>query len=307
MSRQSVEQNWLYAIASPKDLARRLSKHRPITVEELERLARDAGNYNVFLSRKNGKKRVVQQPRPNLQQLHRYIHDLLSRIKTPEYLHSAIAGRSYITNAAAHDMNVPMIKIDVKKFFPSVPRSAVFRFFLDTMRCNREVAGMLANLLTYNGHLPTGGSASPIIAFYAFKPMFDSIEAIARAHDLKMSCYVDDMTLSGARASRRVLQETRLVVASFRLKSHKLKHFAANRPKVVTGVALTRHGLRLPNRRNRAIAEGFAEYRAAQEQETAQKAYNKLIGRMHEAGQIESHWKARARTLEQEHTLNKLR
>jgi len=302
MTKLPIEQCFLYAIASPKDLARRLSTKRcDVTAEELEALARDASNFNVFLSRKNGKARMVQQPRPKLQRLHRRVHDLLSRVATPDYLHSAVAGRSYITNAAAHDCRVPAIKIDVKKFFQSVPRGAVYRFFAGPMRCNPEVAGLLGRLLTYANHLPTGGSASPIIAYYAFKEMFDGIHALAKAKALTMTCYVDDMTLSGLKASRSVLYQIRLLIAAHGLKSHKVKFLPANRPMVITGVAVTANGLRLPNRRHRAIGEGFKIYRSAASKTEAEKAFTKLLSRMHEAGQIEPHWKARAHTLQAEH------
>jgi RNA-directed DNA polymerase len=300
--RLSIQQCFLYAIASPKDLARRLStKHCQVTPEELESVAGDAGNFNVFLSRKKSKPRMVQQPRSKLQRLHRRVHDLLSRIETPDYLHSAVAGRSYITNAAAHHCGVPAIKIDVKKFFQSVPRGAVYRFFAGPMRCNPEVAGLLARLLTYASHLPTGGSASPIIAYYAFKEMFDAIHDLARAKALTMTCYVDDMGLSGVKASRSVLHEVRLLIASHGLKSHKAKFLPANRPMIITGVAVTAKGLRVPNRRHRAIAEGFREYQATADAGEASKAFTKLVSRMHEAGQIEPHWKARAHTLQSEH------
>lgn len=300
MEKQPLEKNWLYAVSSPKDLARRLStKNCPITVRELEAFAGDAGNFKVFRTKKG---RDVQQPCPRLQRLHRYIHEILARIETPDYLHSAVEGRSYITNALAHEPGVPTIKIDVKKFFRSVPRSAVFRFFSGPMGCARDVAGLLANLLTYGGHLPTGGSASPVIAFYACKPMFDSMEGLARSRGLKMTCYVDDMTFTGTRASRGALQEARLIIAGYGLKSHKTKFLGANRPKVITGVAITADGPKLPNRRHRAIHEALQAYRAAADFETSEKAFNKLIGRMHEAGQIEPRWRARARTLQREHT-----
>lgn len=305
MKKLPIEQCWLYAIASPKDLARRLStNHDVLTVNDLNQLATDAGNFNVFMSNKNGKKRQVQQPRQRLQRLHRRIHDLLSRIETPGYLHSAIAGHSYITNASAHETIVPSIKIDVKKFFPSVPRGAVFEFFAVSMRCSRDVAGLLANLLTYQGHLPTGGSASPIIAYYAFKKMFDAIEVAALSRGLVMTCYVDDVTITGVRASRGLLQQIRTIIADHGLKSHKVKYLAANRPKVITGVVVTRHGLRLPNRRHRAISQGFSELESAVDAVAARKALNKLIGRMHEAGQIEPHWKARAQLLQNTHRCN---
>ena len=121
-----------------------------------------------------------------------------------------------------------------------------------------------------------------------------------------MTCYVDDMTLSGARASRGALQEIRLIIARHGLKSHKAKHLAANRPKVITGVAITTKGLRLPNRRHRAISEGFAEYLAATAPAAVLKTYNRLMGRMHEAAQIEPQWKARAHTLECQHRRDRL-
>ena len=300
--RLRLQDCYLYAIASPKDLARRLSTHHcQVTAGELEVLARDAGNFNVFPSRKNGNVRMVQQPRPLLQRLHRRMHDLLSRVETPGYLHSAVAGRSYITNAATHRCDVPAIKIDVKKFFRSVPRGAVYRFFAGPMRCNTEVAGLLARLLTYASHLPTGSSASPIIAYYAFKEMFDAIHELARSRGLTMTCYVDDMSLSGVKASRSALHEIRKLIAKNGLKSHKARFLPAHRPMIITGVAVTRKGMRVPNRRHRAIAEGFREYRSAANIADANKVYIKLVSRMHEAGQIEGHWKARAKTLQAEH------
>jgi RNA-directed DNA polymerase len=42
--------------------------------------------------------------------------------------------------------------------------------------------------LTYDAHLPTGGAASPIIAYYSFKEMFDEIDRLARSRDVVMTC-----------------------------------------------------------------------------------------------------------------------
>ena len=118
---------------------------------------------------------------------------------------------------------MPVIKIDVKKFFPSVTRAAIFNFFEGPMKCRRDVAGLLAELLTFDAHLPTGSAASPIIAFYAFKPMFCEIELLAKATGLKMTCYVDDVTLSGPRAIKRTVFEIRKIISRHGLKSHKAR------------------------------------------------------------------------------------
>ena len=297
MKKLAIQDSWLFAVDSPKDLARRLScKRFVVTADELNALALDEGNFKVYFPKK-GKGREVQEPCRRLQKLHRRIHELLSKIQTPAYLHSAISGHSYITNSRAHEPGHPSIKIDVRKFFPSVSRVSVFDFFLESMRCNREVAGLLANLLTFRGHLPTGSSASPIIAYYANKKMFDEIEAVGTSRSLVMTCYVDDLTLTGERASRGVLHQIRGIVAAHGLKSHKAKFLPANRPKVITGVVVARDGLRLPNRRHRAIRQGFVDWKAAGDDASEAKAFGKLLGRLHEAAQIEPYWKDRADTL----------
>ena len=45
---------------------------------------------------------------------------------------------------------MPTIKIDVEKFFPSVTRAAIFNFFEGPLKCRRDVAGLLADLLTFD-------------------------------------------------------------------------------------------------------------------------------------------------------------
>lgn len=289
---------WLFAISSKADLARRLSTDSlKVSIEDLDRLACDAGNFKIFSIRQGDKERPVQEPKRNLQRLHTRIHRLLSRVQVPEYLHSAVKGRSYLSNARAHDRAAPTIKIDVKKFFPSVPKRAVFRFFEQTMHCRRDVAGLLADLLTFDARLPTGSSASPIIAYYAFKPMFDELAALAARHGLTMTCYVDDITMSGAKASDGVLYEAHQIIARFGLKSHKMKVFPGNTPKIITGVCNTPSGERVPNRLHLKIKTGFDKLRSAENEKEAGKILGTLLGQLGAARQIDPAFGARARTL----------
>src|SRR5258708_165634 len=87
---------WLYAVASPADLARRLStSENKLTVEDLRALAADAGNFRLFtLVNDKGKARAIQWPKRWLQKIHARVHTLLSRVSVPQYLHSAVQGRS---------------------------------------------------------------------------------------------------------------------------------------------------------------------------------------------------------------------
>lgn len=290
---------WLYAVDSPTNLARRLStpKHL-VKAEELSLLARDTGNFRLFsIAGTTGKLRPIQEPKYRLQWIHTRIHTLLSRVEVPKYLHSAVRGRSYISNAAAHDPSMPAIKIDVKKFFPSVSRAAIFNFFSGPMKCRRDVAGLLADLLTFEAHLPTGSAASPIIAFYAFKPMFDEIAQMAATYGLTMSAYVDDMTLSGPRANKRVLFEIREIIANHGLKSHKAHAFAAKQPKVITGVCNTPARPRVPNKLHLKIKMSFESLSTAITPAAKKEALPPLLGRLEAAGQIDPKFRARAITV----------
>lgn len=302
---QSLSQCWLYAVASPANLATRLSTTSVIvTATELRELATDSGNFRCFEAKSaDGKRRQIQEPKRRLQWVHRRIHNLLARVQVPDYLHSAVRGRSYLSNAAAHDATAATIKIDVRKFFPSVPRVAIFAFFHERLRCRRDVAGLLADLLTFSTKLPTGSSASPIIAYYAFKPMFDEISRFAAAKELTMTCYVDDMCLSGRATHKGTLFELRKIIARHGLKSHKTRIFSPSQAKIITGVCNTAEGQRIPNRLHLKIKNSFVALAEATSPKEKDKALTSLLGRLDAAGQIDPTFKARARTLRSQKSL----
>jgi hypothetical protein len=290
---------YLQAISSPADLARRLSTGTDIfSVAELRSLAKDEGNFHHFEIRKEAKSsRPIQEPTRRLQQIHKRIHKLLARVEVPAYLHSAVRGKSYISNAAAHDATQPTIKIDIQKFYPSVPRASIYTFFFVAMKCRRDVAGLLADLLTCKAHLPTGSSASSIMSFYAFKPMFDEIERFAQSKNLTMTCYVDDIALTGFHATKNNLYEIKKIVAQYGLKSHKCRVFRPAQPKIITGICKTVAGSRVPNKLHLDIKRTFNTLSFMDSQKSKQKLLSILLGRLDAAGQIEPLFKARAKNL----------
>jgi hypothetical protein len=204
-----------------------------------------------------------------------------------------VRGKSYVSNAAAHDPKMPTIKIDVKKFFPSVSRVV----FAGPLGCRRDVAGLLADILTFDAHLPTGSAASPIIAYYSFKPMFDEIAQFAESLGLTMTCYVDDMALSGPRANKGALYAIKGIIARHGLKSHKAYAFSSSQPKVVTGVCNTMAGPRVPNKLHLKIKNGFDALAQARNPVEEDKVLRPLLGRLEAAAQIDPTFKARAKTV----------
>tara|TARA_R110000822_G_scaffold184513_4_gene323851 strand:- start:244 stop:1209 length:966 start_codon:yes stop_codon:yes gene_type:complete len=275
-----AEQSHLYGIKSPQALANRLGW----PLDKLRGLA-NSGGYRVYNHKKTG--REIQEPGAALQSLHRQIHKYLSRIKTPDYLHSAVKGKSYLSNAKAHVGDVSLIKIDIAKFYQSVAQHKVMHFFRDVMDCAPDVAGLLANLICFRGVLPTGSSASPIISFYTYKFLFDDLAGLADAYGLTMTCYVDDITMSGELASRQILQEARTMIFRAGLRAHKDRSFSPDGPKIVTGVAVTGRGIGLPFGRWQKIRNQVQELNRCTDDTEKLKIYQQLISRLYEATQID--------------------
>ena len=278
----------LFRLTSPRRLAEMLLVPRA-TLERLVEAGDD--NYLVRPDRKSG--RIIEEPKPQLKLIHQRFARLLAQIETPDYLHSGVKGRSYITNANAHGADHACVKLDIKKFFPSSSSHHVQRFFEDVLEYPPDVASRAKQLLTHDGHLPTGGNASPILSFWAYKPMFDEIDTLARENDCEFTLYVDDMSITGVFANRKFQQAARKIIARYGLRAHKAKTFSPNQPRVLTGIAKTRRGREVPHRRAKGIAQ--LEQQEAEAETTADKlrVMPSLIGKLSEAAIVDPSWTAR--------------
>lgn len=286
--RVPVQASALFKLTSPRRLAEILLVPR----STLERLV-NAGdsNYLVRPDRKSG--RIIEEPKPQLKLIHQRFARLLAQIETPDYLHSGVKGRSYITNANAHGADHSCIKLDIKKFFPSSSSHYVQRFFEEVLEYPPDVASRAKRLLTYDGHLPTGGNASTILSFWAYKPMFDEIEALAKQHQCEFTLYVDDMSITGVFANRKCQQEARKIISRYALRAHKAKAFSPGQPRVLTGIAKTRRGREVPHRRAKGIAMLEQKVAAAPTVADKLKLLPSLIGKLSEASIVDPSWAAR--------------
>ncbi|MDF0544698.1 reverse transcriptase family protein [Sphingobium sp. H39-3-25] len=286
--RVSLRGSALFKLTSPVRLAQILC----IPPAQLDRLLR-RGNTNYCVRTDRKTERLIEEPKALLKQVHARVAHLLAQVETPAYLHSGIKKHSYITNAAEHRVEGGAVKLDVQKFFPSVRAAAVCHFFADVMEYPMDVASRMTKLLTINGHLPTGGNASCILSFWAYKNMFDEIAALAAAKGCTFTLYVDDMTITGQFATRAMQKEARAIIGRYRLKAHKTKIFSHRQPRIVTGVAITARGPELPNRRARKIAITMAGVEAAATDSQRLALMPSLIGRVSEAVEVDPLWAGR--------------
>ena len=235
----------------------------------------------------NEKGREIQQPIKWLEQVHKRISDLLSRIELPDYVYSQ-KGRSYADNARQHTGYFSLGKTDISKFYQSTTHSMVLRMFVKDFKCATDIAHILADICCYQQrHLATGSALSGRIAFFAARPMFDAIQNKADESNSRMTLYVDDITLSGPAVTKKLISEVRQVVRQHGLKTKrsKTKTFPAGAAKTVTGAVIVENELRLPNIRHKKIWETRqAIYVATNEERKV--LLPSLRGRLQEAKQI---------------------
>jgi len=285
LKRYPLRESRLYCLQSKKRLAGLLNMELP-ALRELVSQADD--NYRVFTRlQSNGKTRRIEEPKSELKRIHTRVLQLLSRIEPPPYLHSGTKKRSYVTNAAAHVGKGRTVKTDISKFYPSTTHRQVFIGLMREFKCSGDVAELIADLCTYQDHVPTGSPVSMQIAFYAHKQTFDQQHRRAEIEGNAFSVYVDDLTLSGQSVTLRSLCAVTKTFRSAGLRCHKTRSFKKNSPKLVTGAIVTDEGLRLPNRRHLKISQGIAALAAAATLTEGHDISRKLLGQINEAACVE--------------------
>ncbi|CAB3639659.1 hypothetical protein CEY09_18775 [Achromobacter marplatensis] len=301
-----INQCALYRLGSKT----RLSILIGVPKSKLLALVNSLENYRVFplpqevcqFTGKVRKERLVQEPKPELRRVHERIHKLLSRVRPPEYGHAAVRGRSYRSNAEAHINGRRVATFDVRRFYPSTSLSAVRNFFADQLCCAPDVADILARLCCYRNvkeassllGLPTGSPLSPLLSLYANKPLFDALYHYAGRHKLVFTCYVDDLTFSGALLPRGLSQFVTKMVEScgHTLAQEKTRFFRSNQVKHVTGIVISDNEIKVPHARflkARAIASAIAKHAPADVQQRL-LLQRKLAGLLGEAAFLDGRY-----------------
>ena len=290
LKRYAIRESRLFRLKSKKRLARLLNVELPT----LRKLISQNDNYRVFSTvHTTGKTRTIEEPKNQLKEIHSRLLKLLSRLESPSYMHSGTKGRSYLSNAAAHIGARTIVKTDLTKFYRSTTHHQIFVGMLREFECSGDVARIIADLCTYEGHVPTGSPVSMLIAFYAHKQIFDQEKRRAESEGNAFTLYVDDLTLSGECVSLRSLCSVTKAFRSVGLRCHKTRIFAKDSSKLVTGAIVTDQGLKLPNRRHLKIARGMEALGTASSREQREEISRKLLGQINEAASVEPRYKRR--------------
>jgi hypothetical protein len=245
------------------------------------------------------KSRDIEEPTESLKAIQDRLAKLLARIETPQYLFSAKKGRSYLSNASSHTGSGQAIRIDIKGFYKNARDRFVRRFFLNDLQCDTGIAHILTVLLCWDGHLPTGSPASPIISYFAYRPMFDELHALALSIGATMTVYIDDIVFSGEQVNGSLIPKAKGIINRYWLKGHKISVFRKNQTRIITGVAVRPDGqLLIPNKRHRKIRVLEREYRNATNPNHREIYRKALIGQYREGSRLEHSFLEKAKQLE---------
>jgi len=211
--------------------------------------------YNTFMiAKKDGEERPVTAPNPYLKRIQRSAYNLMSRIEKPDWLMSGSKGKCYIDNAKYHQKNQSKyaLTLDIKKFYPNCTRKYVFAFLSDTLKMSNDVAGVLADILTYNLEIPVGSPTSQLLAFFAYEKMFNELNSLAFKHECIFTVYVDDLAFSSQKPfdNKTLINDIAFILGKYghSMKWQKMKIYSKNEDKLFTGVILdTNNQIKVPN------------------------------------------------------------
>ncbi len=228
----------------------------------------------------NGKVRPLRYPTGRLRVVNEKINYQLRKIKLPAYVMSPRKGVGQKQNAEVHICARQILKMDLKKFYPSIDRTMVAKFFRDTFDMHADVAGLITELLTYNGTVLYGAPATPVLAMLVHQEMFDKVDAVCRKHGAVMTLWVDNLTVSGDEVPGSLVTEVREIIASYRHRSHDIKYAHTNTWVPVTGIGIKKRALHPANSSNIAVRDLEGELRAARTPDEYESISNKLLSRL---------------------------
>lgn len=199
----------LRACRNRSDLAQLLGFKRKAFSYVLFQVA-DGIKYSDFeIEKKNGGKRLISAPIPQLKllqsRLSSCLQDCLAEIEKDFQInehcamsHGFHANRSIYTNADVHKGRRWVFNLDLEDFFPSINFGRVRGYFIKNKKfaLNSDVATTIAQIACHNNGLPQGSPCSPVISNLIGHMLDIRINRIAKKARCSYSRYADDLTFS---------------------------------------------------------------------------------------------------------------
>lgn len=214
--------------------------------------------YREFeIPKRSGGKRKIISPYDSLKYVQRWIlENILCKVKVSGCAHGFVFQRSIITNATYHLQGKNLLKIDLKDFFPSIPKSFVIRVF-QILGYSYKVSVYLACICCYDECLPQGAPTSPMLSNIISRHLDNRLKGLAKKSGNVYTRYADDIAFSGdnitigfATTVKRIVEE-----CGFQINENKVRLYNANGSKILTGLSLANGILKLPRNTRRKLEQ----------------------------------------------------
>lgn len=256
--------------------------------DDTRRVANAAGRYyrpfDLRRTAGEGKWRHIDNPVGELKRYQSRIQErIFQHFVFPETMIGAVPGRSIRDNAKLHLDQPMVVTLDLRNCFPRTSDAEVYRVFKEVLGCSAEISSLLTKLTTFQHRLPQGAPTSPAIANLSLLGLHGELTALAEAHGLNCSFYVDDIVFSGARALE-VIEPAILEIQrhSHSVRRRKIRRMPNSTKQMVTGVVVNR-GVSVEKGRRRALRSRVFEI--SRDGAVAEQALQSILG---EVGWI--HW-----------------
>ena len=154
--------------------------------------------YRTFKIRKGSKLREIQAPRVALKLIQSWFGTHVARsITLPRCVCGFVPNMDGILRAAKEHCGADWVySLDLRNFFGSVNLMMVV-CALESIGYSRQAATFMSRLLTFDGFLPQGSPASPVLSNVAFSSTDGILAEIAMRESIRYTRYADDLVFSG--------------------------------------------------------------------------------------------------------------
>jgi RNA-directed DNA polymerase len=190
-------------VAIPPELASKAAflAHLGVSPAELKKIwyHRERMYQNFNVAKKSGKPRPINAPDRRLKFLQRQIAEFLDTLyPVRKPVHGYMSGKSVKSNATSHLKQRFILNLDIKNFFDSITERRVSGI-LNAIGVPSDVAETVARICCYNGHLPQGGPASPVLSNMVCFRLDRALLKLAKDDKCIYTRYADDISLSSLR------------------------------------------------------------------------------------------------------------
>lgn len=216
--------------------------------------------YKSFkIRKKNGHFRTIEDPVKKLKAIQRTLNQYLQAwyfTVKPAPVHGFCISSDMedpigiMSNAKTHLGKPFLLNMDFQDYFHQVSNDDVIKNLgLILKKCPKETINTLANLTTYNQHLPMGAPTSPVLANICTRELDATLINVCNNTGFTYTRFADDLSFSAEKPITKLdleILETTIRQQGFDINHSKTKLYNEQDTKMVTGLVLSENTLTLP-------------------------------------------------------------